>query len=75
MLCVSDGGATEALLRGVGAAALVARLDDPPSIDRALAQIASGDLPPAVDPDRLAPYSRATEARQLVELLDGIVAK
>ena len=75
VLCVSDGGATEALLRRVGAEALVARLDNPASIDRALARIASGDLPPAVDPDRLASYSRATEARQLVEVLDGIVAK
>ena len=53
----------------------MARLDNPASIDRALARIASGDLPPAVGPDRLASYSRATEAGQLVEVLDGIVAK
>jgi glycosyltransferase involved in cell wall biosynthesis len=75
VLCVSDGGATEALLRRVGADALLARLDDSASIDRALARIGSGDLPLPVDPDCLAPYSRETEARQLVELLDGIVAK
>ena len=56
---ITDGGATEALLRRLGADQLAARLDDPSSIEAALAKIGSGDLPPPVPPEKLAPYERA----------------
>ena len=75
VLCISDGGATERLLRRLGADALLARLDDPASIDRALGRIVAGELPSPVDPSILAPYSRAVEADELARLLDAIVAK
>jgi glycosyltransferase involved in cell wall biosynthesis len=75
VLCISDGGATEQLLRRLGADALVARLGDPASIDTALGRIVAAELPPPIDPDLLAPYSRAAEAGELARLLDTIVAK
>jgi glycosyltransferase involved in cell wall biosynthesis len=69
VLCISDGGATEALLRRVGADQLTARLDDTASIEAALARISSGELPPAVAPEKLARYERPRLAAELVKLL------
>jgi glycosyltransferase involved in cell wall biosynthesis len=74
VLCLSHGGATEALLRRLGAGALSARLDDDASIEAALEQISSGDLPPPVPPEKLAPYERPRLAKRLAELLDGLAA-
>ena len=73
VLSITDGGATEALLRRLGADQLTARLDDPSSIEAALAKIGSGDLPPPVPPEKLAPYERPRLAQRLAELLDGLV--
>ena len=73
MLSITDGGATEALLRRLGADQLTARLDDPSSIEAALAKIISGELPPPVPPEKLAPYERPRLAQRLAELLDGLV--
>jgi hypothetical protein len=70
VLCLSHGGATEALLRRLGADRLCARLDDPASIRAALDQIESGDLPGPVAPEALAPYERPRLAAQLAELLN-----
>jgi glycosyltransferase involved in cell wall biosynthesis len=72
VLCVTDGGATEALLRRLGADGLTARLDDARSIDAALDRITAGDVPPPVPPERLAAYERAATARRLAELLDEV---
>jgi hypothetical protein len=72
VLCVTDGGATEALLRRLGADGLTARLDDGRSIAAALDRIAAGDVPPPVPPERLAPYERAATARRLAALLDEV---
>lgn len=69
VLCISDGGATEALLHHLGADQLTARLDDPPSIEAALARINTGELPPPVAPEKLAPYERPRLAAKLVKLL------
>jgi glycosyltransferase involved in cell wall biosynthesis len=74
VLCISHGGATEALLRRLGVDQLCARLDDPSSIEAALACIESGDLPPPVAPERLAPYERHRLAADLAELLDSLVS-
>jgi glycosyltransferase involved in cell wall biosynthesis len=69
VLCISDGGATEALLHRLGADQLTARLDDPPSIEAALAHISPGELPPPVPAEKLAPYERPRLAAKLVKLL------
>jgi glycosyltransferase involved in cell wall biosynthesis len=74
VLCLSRGGATEALLRRLGADQLAARLDDEASIEAALDRITSGDLPQPVPPEKLAPYERPRLAQRLAELLDGLAA-
>jgi glycosyltransferase involved in cell wall biosynthesis len=73
VLCLSHGGATESLLRRLGADQLVARLDDPASIEAALARISAGELPPPVPTEQLAPYERQRLAERLADLLDGLV--
>jgi len=73
VLCLSHGGATESLLRRLGADQLVARLDDPASIEAALAAISTGELPPPLPPERLAPYERPRLAERLADLLDSLV--
>jgi glycosyltransferase involved in cell wall biosynthesis len=74
VLLVTHGGATEALLRRLGADQLAARLDDRASIERALERIAGGDLPEPVPSEQLARYERPRLAQRLAELLDGIAA-
>jgi glycosyltransferase involved in cell wall biosynthesis len=73
VLCISHGGATEALLRRLGADELCARLDDPASIDAALERIGSGDLPPPVLRERLAEYERPGLAARLADLLENLI--
>jgi hypothetical protein len=75
VLCLSHGGATEALLRRLRADQLTARLDDAASIESALARIKSGDLPSPVSPEKLAPYERPRLAKRLAELLDVLAAQ
>jgi glycosyltransferase involved in cell wall biosynthesis len=72
VLSITDGGATEALLRRLAADQLVARLDDPGSIKQALARIAARDLPDPLPPEKLAPYERPRLAQRLAELLDSV---
>lgn len=73
VLCLSAGGATEAVLRRFGADEGCARLDDNASIARALDRLR--DEPPGpVAPERLAPYARTTIARRLAELLDRLAS-
>jgi glycosyltransferase involved in cell wall biosynthesis len=74
VLCLSHGGATEALLRRLDADQLAARLDDDASIEAALERIESGDLPSPVAPEKLAPYERPRLAKRLADLLDGLAA-
>jgi glycosyltransferase involved in cell wall biosynthesis len=74
VLCLSHGGATEALLRRLDADQLAARLDDEASIEAALERIRSGELPPPVPPEKLTPYERPRLAKRLAELLDGLAA-
>jgi glycosyltransferase involved in cell wall biosynthesis len=75
VLCLSAGGATEAVLRRVGADQFCARLDDEASIGRALDRLRMRASPAAVPRQRLAPYDRATIARTTAELLDGVVSR
>ena len=71
-LCLSHGGATEALLRRRGADGLCARFDDEASIRAALDRIVAGDLPEQVPPEQLEPYERPRLAAQLAELLSSL---
>ena len=73
VLSITDGGATEALLRRLGADQLAARLDDQASIEAALAKIEAGDLPEALPAETLAPYERPRLAQRLADLLDALV--
>ena len=73
VLCLTDGGATEALLRRLGASQLCARLDDKASIESALDQIRSQNLPPPILPEKLIQYERPRLAAQLAKLLDSTV--
>jgi glycosyltransferase involved in cell wall biosynthesis len=68
VLCLTDGGATEGLLRRLGSAELCARLDDPGSIESALDRAAFDRAAP-VAAERLQQYSRDTQARAMNELL------
>jgi glycosyltransferase involved in cell wall biosynthesis len=71
VLCVSDGGATEALLRRLGAGELCARLDDPESIVAALLRLRDG-APRPLTAERLEPYSRRALAARMASLLDDV---
>lgn len=73
VLCVTDGGATEALLRRLGADELCARLDDRESILAALLRLRDGDLQPLA-PERLEPYSRRALAARMAALLDDVAS-
>jgi glycosyltransferase involved in cell wall biosynthesis len=75
VLALTHGGATEALLRRLGADALCARLDRPSSIARAVDRIAAGPLPEPIPKARLASYSRSTQAAQLADLLEGVAQR
>jgi hypothetical protein len=72
VLCITDGGATEALLRRLEADQLCAHLDDRSSIEAALAKIRAGDLPPPVPPEKLARYERPRLAETLADLLSTL---
>jgi glycosyltransferase involved in cell wall biosynthesis len=73
VLSITNGGATEALLRRLGADQLAARLDDQASIESALAKIEAGELPQPLPAEKLAPYERPRLAERLAELLDSLV--
>jgi glycosyltransferase involved in cell wall biosynthesis len=75
VLCLSAGGATEGLLRRVGADAFCARLDDEGSISDALDRLRAGPEPSPVPPERLAEYDRAAIARRTAHLLDGLASR
>lgn len=74
VLCISHGGATEALLHRLGADQLCARLDDSGSIEAALERIRAGNLPPPVAREQLEPYERPRLAARLSELLDEVAS-
>ena len=72
VLCLSHGGATEALLRRLGVDQLCARLDDHRSIEDAVDRIRADELPPPVPANDLAAYERPRLARRLAELLGSV---
>ena len=72
VLCLSHGGATEALLRSLGADRYCARLDDERSIAEALERLLAEPGRGAPTPETLAPYDRRRLARQLAAELDRV---
>ncbi len=72
VLCLSHGGATEALLRRLGADELCARLDDERSIERALERLRDRRVTAPIDPSALAPYDRHRLASEMAALLDEV---
>ncbi|HTA32085.1 MAG TPA: glycosyltransferase [Solirubrobacteraceae bacterium] len=73
VLCLTDGGATEALLRRLGADALCAHLDQPEAIVGALLRLLD-HAPSPVVAELLAPYNRRTLAGRMAALLDALVS-
>jgi len=71
VLCLTDGGATEALLHRLGADQLCARLDDPEGIVVALQRLRDGAVA-AVPFERLEPYNRRMLAGRMAALLDEV---
>lgn len=71
VLCISDGGATERLLRELAADEFCARLDRPESIARALQRLTEGTESPPVPPDPQR-YSRDHLAREMSTLLNSV---
>jgi glycosyltransferase involved in cell wall biosynthesis len=74
VLCVTDGGATEALLRRLGAADFCARLGDAASIAATLDRLRQGSVAAATAPERLADYDRRRLATRMAQILDGVIA-
>lgn len=74
VLCVTDGGASEALLRRLGADELCARLDAPEEIVAALLRLR--DRPPRpLAPERLEPYNRRALAGGMAALLEEVAGE
>ena len=71
VVCVTDGGATEALLRRLDAAQFCARLGDVDEIVRALLRVRDG-IRPTVGRGELERYNRRALASQMAELLDDV---
>jgi glycosyltransferase involved in cell wall biosynthesis len=74
VLCVTDGGASEALLQRLGGDDLCARLDAPETIVAALRRLRDGALrAPLLD--RVQRYSRRTLAGRMAALLEEVVCE
>jgi hypothetical protein len=65
VLCLSDGGATEALLHRIGADQFCARLGDQSSISAALDRLRTEPFPAPLLADRLAHYDRKVLAGRI----------
>jgi glycosyltransferase involved in cell wall biosynthesis len=71
VLCLTHGGATEALLRRLGADRFTANLDDPHAIAAALDALLADAAPAPLTAEALEPYSRRRHATALAALLEG----
>lgn len=72
VLCLTDGGATESLLRRLGAERYCARLDDEAGIAAALERLLTAPWPEAIHEEQLIPYQRERQAKQMAALLDEV---
>ena len=71
VLCLTDGGASETLLRRLGADQLCARLDAPEEIVAALLRLRER-APAPLDSELLAPYDRRVLAGRMAALLEEV---
>jgi glycosyltransferase involved in cell wall biosynthesis len=71
VLCLTHGGATEALLRRLGADRFTANLDHPHTIAAALDALLADTVPAPLPPQTLEPYSRRRHATDLAVHLGG----
>ncbi len=72
VLCLTDGGASEALLRRLGADQMCARLDAPETILAALMRLRERRAVEPPSPERLEPYSRQVLAGRMATLLEDV---
>jgi hypothetical protein len=72
VLCLTDGGASEALLHRLGADQLCARLDAPETILAALMRLRDRRAVEPPSPERLEPYSRQVLAGRMAALLEDV---
>lgn len=73
VLCLTDGGGTEAILRRLGAGEFCARLDDQDGITSALVRLLEEPPPPPVSVERIALYDRAHIARTMADSLLAVI--
>lgn len=71
VLATTHGGATEAMLKRLGAGTYCARLDDRASIAAALTRLLEEPRPTPIPAKRLAPYARSAIAKETACLLDN----
>jgi glycosyltransferase involved in cell wall biosynthesis len=72
VLCLTHGGATEALLRRLGADELCGRLDNERSIERSLERLRDRRVSAPLEPAALARYDRHRLAGEMAALLDDV---
>jgi glycosyltransferase involved in cell wall biosynthesis len=75
VFAITDGGATEALLRRLDADSLAARLNDRSSIGAALDRLLAGDWPKPVPPAVLEPYDQRLLAGEMAGLLNTVAGE
>jgi glycosyltransferase involved in cell wall biosynthesis len=75
VLCLSDGGGTEAMLKRLGVGHFCARLDDSGAITSALLRLLEEPPPPPVAVEQIAPYDRARIARSMADTLGDVIER
>jgi glycosyltransferase involved in cell wall biosynthesis len=75
VLCLTDGGGTETLLKRLGVGQFCARLDSPRTITSALLRLLEEPPPAPVPVEQLAPYDRAHIARTMVDALEDVIKR
>jgi hypothetical protein len=75
VICLSDGGATEALLGRLGSDQYCGRLEEPGSIAAVLSRLLDDPIPSPLPAEALAPYDRRRLAAKLASSLDELAAR
>ena len=75
VLCLTDGGGTETMLKRLGVGEFCARLDDQDAITSALLRLLEEPPPPPVAVEQIAPYDRARIARSMVDALGDVIER
>lgn len=75
VLCLTDGGGTEAMLKRLGVGQFCAPLDDPGAITSVLLRMLEEPPPPPVSVECIAPYDRAHIARTMANALGDVIER